>query len=284
MQKSRNSLLVTITSLSTLMLLLSCGKPADPPSNLTTSNEDGKIELSKRIEKTNEIKGHINQVRDAIKPASVMLSDLSDSIKVEEPTDGKTSDELQNVLEVIQKILREATESIVEYQPDGSWKIEKPLRLPDLAKEYTCPTAKIRLVGKREDRVETLRLFVIGCIEAIGPVELAYIGIDPNKRIYSNFQLQKVSELFKTEHVVGENCTVLVQTRAVEVNCKPITIRSKDVNIFIDPLYFLKSDAGVSSKITVVTRRKLTQKLVLKAALDASPGQKTKIEVTTKEE
>ncbi len=276
--------LKTVTYSLILSLILSCGKPTEPPSNLTESNQDGKTELTKRIDKTNEVKSQINQVRDAIKPASVMLNDLADSIKKEEPTDGKASDEVQNVLEVIQKILREATESIVEYQPDGSWKIEKPLRLPDLAKEYTCGTAKIRLVGKREERVETLRLQVIGCIEAAGPVELAYIGIDAEKRIYSDLHLQKVSELFKTEHVIGENCTVLVQTRAVEVNCKPITVFTKDVNIFISPLYFLKSDLGVDSKIQVTARRKLTQKLVVRASLDATPGHKTKIEVTTKEE
>lgn len=271
-----------LAALGLVALVLSCGKPSEPPSNIGISNDEGKAGLAERLAKTGEINGHINQLRDAIQPASVMLSDLADAVRTEETTDSVPSEKIQNILDVVQKVLKEVTQGLVQYNPDGSWVIEKPLKFPNLLPEYVCPTAKIRLHGQREENVEALRLQVIGCGHTVGPIELAYIGIDPKKNVLASLHLQNASSLFSKEGLVGDSCKVSTKGSAFEVSCKPLLIKVKDVHINVSQLFLQNDTKGITAQIAVAVRRISNAKLILSASLVATPGQKTKISINTK--
>lgn len=273
-----------LTVLFTTVLLMSCGEPKEPPSNIDISNTDGKTELAKRLAKTNEVKDQLNQIIDAMKPASVLLSDLAEAVKKEEVTDGINKSHVQSILDLAQRILKEITEGFVQQLPDGSWLIERSLKLPGLAPEYLCPTAKLYLRGKREADIEGLRLQVSGCsLETTTPIDLAFIGIDPSKQILTHFHLDRISNLFSQQKLMGDSCLVKVQNSSVELNCKPLTVNAGKIKIFVEPLYFFSNSSGITARINLVVRETQNLKFVVRATLDARPGEATKFDVSTKE-
>lgn len=257
-----------------------CGKPLQQGSNNPGSNEDAQASLEIRLKKTEEVRVQLNSVRDALRPLDSVLTDVSNALNAKVTIDGKPSDRFRSVIERLREVLKESTKSIVQYNPDGSWVIERNVSLPLGREDYACRTSQIQILGHRVDDHDELNVSLMDCAS---PERLSLIDVEVHSdRIDVIFYPETLDKLIKPNIKIGQ-CSVRIRKNETEVHCEPIEIRADAFTAVIDPLDFSHNSSGTYADIKMVVRDR-SQKFIASIELEAHPGMQTRIDIRTKED
>jgi len=262
------------------LILAACGQPPSPKSNIAESDEEAKKNLELRLSKTDEVKGKIKAIKDVLGPVEAFLSDITKALNAKIVIDGKPGDRVQTYLDVLQKILREATKGMVEFRKDGSWILTRPLSLPPLSEQFQCKESEISLVGTRRDNREELEIFVRDCSpqRELKRILLAQLGADDTLDVV--LKPEAMASLFWKE-VKSDQCDIKIEKGRAEVHCKPIEIKTHAFTVTVDPLDFVTDSRGTDATIRLLVRNSKGE-FIAQGDLEARPGRPTYVAIRIK--
>ncbi len=143
------------TILFLLALLLGACEDTRPSNNAITPIE-AQIRLDDQIRKTYEVSDDLRRVEDALRPIEIFFSDIARLIQNSLGGHVRAADGSRRVIDHIRTILKQATETLVDIQPDGSWKVER--RMPphifgtdDETGADLCPEPTLEVFGSPHD-------------------------------------------------------------------------------------------------------------------------------------
>jgi hypothetical protein len=245
-------------------------------SNVRESDDEARALLETRLKKTEEILAQIAVLKNAIKPVEIFLGDITRALDANVSVNGKPADKVQTYLEILQKILRESTNGMVEYMPDGSWTLLRPLKLPLLGAHYQCDSSEVRIQGYRENNAEQLWIKVKDCSETPQWRPLVSLKLNSNGHLDTVLFPETVGHLFLQDIQNGQ-CTVKIESGQVDIHCKPLRIRGNGFSAVIDPLDYSKNEKQATKASIKVSVTNTAGKLIAEAELLAVPGERTKV-------
>ena len=268
---------ILIVSIS--LFLLSCARPIQPRSNATEIDQEAKVALEKRLKKTAEVRAELEIIRKSLQPLEDILSDIAKAINTQVIIDGKPAGNIQSILEVVQRILKELTTGLVRYESDGSWVMERRLDLPTVLGIHKCPSTNVRVVGRRVSDREELSISVQSCTTP--DYHLLILGrVHGSGAMDITLQPEALTHIF-IKQLKSEQCTMRIESDRKEIHCKPITLQSDSYTAKLHPLDFVSSPKGVESMVGLFVWDR-HGRLLVSAELEAHPSFPTQLKIKTK--
>jgi hypothetical protein len=261
--------------------LVYCGKPLLQPSHSGVTEAQAQADLSVRLVKTQEVRAHINAVRDAIRPVESILHDLGKAIDLK--VDQKPGTSVATILDRLERVLREAAKGFVATHGDGSWELDRPSPFADLPSRSGCSGSRIRVSGQKIQDGEEITIAFSGCTRPSDYETLAVIDVRAN----GDREISLSASTFENIHHETINldpCTLKVDGAGnTDFRCNPMTFVSNEQTINIDHLEF-RTDAQGTHASAHARLAHAERGLLGTAFLSLEPNRPVDVRVCTKGE
>jgi hypothetical protein len=231
-----------------------CGKKAPFQSNLDISDEKAETVLKVRREKTEEIRGHLQALRDGLKPVTTALNDIGNLLGKNTNLDAATA--LASIFNRLDLILREAGKDIADVKGDGSWSFKRELKLTLPSEvEFGKLACGVNIQGNKLGDKEVASIQLMDCNTKFW-TEIASIDISTKDGIDIDLQTDELSKFLNTPfklHLKDEyetaNCRINLIQKNVMVQCKPMSTNVKGMQLAIDDFYFFGNVAKPAARL-----------------------------------
>jgi hypothetical protein len=248
-------------------------------SNSQLSSEEAESRLTLRLKKTAEVKKKIDSVRNALAPLELIMGDLSNALDVKFFVNEKPSRLFLKMIQRLREILKESSQSLVQYRSDGSWILERNVALPLDRLNYSCKTSQIQILGQKNQDHEVLTLTLKDCFSP-SSIQLAFFSIYSD-HIEAHFFPEKLESLAFTTFEACK-CSLRLEGKDLDVHCDPIEIKSDSLSLVLSTLDFKNSESGISASIRISISDS-SSRLLAELELEAHPGKNSQIHIKTSE-
>ena len=243
-----SNVLLVLTSLC----LVDCnGGPQS--SNSSFSNEGAQDNLELRLRKTNEVRVQLNSIRKALRPVEAVMNDLSKALNAKITVNENPTHRLSTVWKRLREILKESTQSLIQYSPDGSWKMNRRIALPLGRDRYECPSSEIEIIGQRIQDHDHLSVSLTDCTSP-KTFPLLEVSTYP-EHIEANFFPETVDRPISSDLRLSQ-CLLQIQQDQFYMHCDPIKIQSSSFTAKLDSLDFFSNRMGIQTYLKLAVRDK----------------------------
>ena len=265
-------------SVLSILFLVQC-QSLELGSNSQLSSEEAESRLTLRLKKTAEVKKKIDSVRNALAPLELIMGDLSNALDVKFFVNEKPSRLFLKMIQRLREILKESSQSLVQYRSDGSWILERNVALPLDRLNYSCKTSQIQILGQKNQDHEVLTLTLKDCFSP-SSIQLAFFSIYSD-HIEAHFFPEKLESLAFTTFEACK-CSLRLEGKDLDVHCDPIEIKSDSLSLVLSTLDFKNSESGISASIRISISDS-SSRLLAELELEAHPGKNSQIHIKTSE-